>query len=416
MSSADRIGLELAPHIIRGVRVGKSTRSVSRKVEPGHEVQTLHDLLKELGSPNRTSIRIVLRGVPLATTRLLPLPPEAVTSVSEYIPIPIREAAWEALPFGEEDRTILLGAGRRSIEEALDTWGITPTSHIAPDAVGLTTPALLALESELSGDGDMLWTECLGTEHARALLFKRSGGKFIDVGFRAADEPAKFIVGAGALEHARTNTGAIAFRPGNFDPEFAIAYGATRWGTADFPVMPNLEPKDRREYRRKNEEARRARKIALAASLAIVALAGAIQIPIVFAAKASAEARAQAEARKTSAESEWNRACEELAKRIPPDRGPEEAIESVLSVASSFKAQVYITQLRSEPATIVYAGLPSAERGASSSIILIGRAETLESVESLRASLQNAGHHATVEEENKTERPAFAIDFRMSIR
>lgn len=348
------VGVELAGEIARVVIRGKTIEAF--------EASNLEKISPEA--------RYVLRSVQGATTQLIDKAPDDMGTISQYIPIPPRELAWQAIPF--EERTLLLAAMKEGVEEILDKWSIAESS-----GVGLTSAALLAIPSE----GDFIWRD-----GDRAVRVRREKGRTL------------------GIEQIEANLPGNVPLPSGLDQKFALAYGATLWGTEDFPVIPNLEPRERREMRTFLARRRRTRRVALAASVMLV-LGGALPFGI------ARSSLADAEKELVAAQDDRARLEEEFAKiDLPESPNPIPALTTdVLSLAAEHAPAIILANLHVEAAASSY-------KQPAAAAILRGRANSLDDVERLRASLETRFEDVVVEEAASTARSETNIDFRIRVR
>lgn len=415
MKNRDRIGLELNPKIIRGVRVGRRPKAVEIPVEENHEADALQKAIAQLGG--NASIRLVLRGLGVSTTRLLRQSPDQIGSISEQIPIPERDATWHTISLSE-NRTLLLAAQRRKVEETLDGWGFPPSSRLCPDAVGLTLAALIALEPELETDRDLVWIDS-----PRMLHMRRESGRIMDASAPQSGAIPKgaILCGPGAWEAAQSNPGCSVFRPGGFDSSYSLAWGAAHWGGESVPELPNLEPRERREWRARARQERVTQRRALLASLALL-LAGSGAYGFAWSNRTSAlEERAAAQSMYAAAESELQRVSESVASRgsSGSSRGDGLAVSQLIAIVARHTRDIFLTELSIQLPAGRFAALGSNHPEHR----LRGRARTLDSVEALRSDLAAAGFKSVVEEATETgraietgratetARPTFTVDF-----
>lgn len=421
MKPRDRIGIELNPKIVRGVRVGRRPRVVEVPVEENRESGALAKAIAQLGTD--ASIRVVLRGLGVSTTRLLPHPPDEIGSVSEQIPIPEREATWHMIPLPDR-RTLLLAAQRRKVEEVLDGWGLAPSSRLIPDAVGLTLAALVALESEVESGRDLVWID-----ERRILHLRREGLCIIEARAVTTIPLGSILCGPGAWEAAQSLPGGAVYRPGGHDSAFTLAWGAAHWGGASVPALPNLEPRDRVEWREAARRARTTRRRAHVAALALL-VCGSTVYGMAWRDRASAlTERDVAATERSSAEAELQRVSASVAARVGSAAGPGPTITRLLAIVARHSADLYLTGLssRSSEGRFVSLGGEAVEQR------IRGRARTLDAVEALQRNLTHEGFEATVEEAAVTGRgsvagggpgpaagdarpAAFTVDFTVRIR
>lgn len=422
MKNRDRIGLELNPKVVRGVRVGRKTRVVEVPVAENREADALAKAVAQLGAD--ASIRLVLRGLGVSTTRLLLHPPDEIGSVSEQIPIPERDATWHMIPLPAR-RTLLLAAQRRRVEEVLDGWGLSPSSRLIPDAVGLTLAALMTLESEVETGRDLMWID-----ERRLLHLRREGQRFIEARAVTTIPSGALLCGPGAWEAEQSNPGTALFRPGGNDSAFTLAWGAAHWGCESVPALPNLELRDRVEWRQTARQARTARSRAQAMALALLLLGG-VAYGSAWAGRTSARTeRDGALSERDVAESELKRVSDNVATRVGNTMGPGATISRLLEIVANHNDDLYLTELSSQISDGRFASLG----GGVVEQRIRGRARTLEAVEALKRDLSRGGFDATVEEAVVTGRTpvsassasgtlqrgsnlaAFAVDFQVQIR
>lgn len=409
MIARARVGLELAPNVIRGVRVGDSgaTRTFVLPVAAGGERAALAKAVRALGRD--ASIRLVVRGMRMAGSKLIPQPLQEIGAFTEHLPLAARESAWEAIPLLHE-RTLLLGVSRSELEARLDEWGLTPTAALSPRAVGLTAAALLALESDLTERGDWSWID-----GDRSLHFHVDGRRVRTITLLEQGARPMTVLGPGAKAYQASHAGVEVYRPAGLEPDFAVAWGATVWGTAAWPGVPNLEPKDRRDYRTRALAAARTSKRAQAAALTCLVLAGGVHFYGLRVQAGAETVSGDLGARKADLERNLASVCEAVAARLPSGPRAESDILEALQSLVPLQGRILLDACQWKASGGgAYAGLSAAtERGL---LTLKGRASTLDAVEAMRAALQSAGRVVDVQEAASTERPEYPVDFRMTVQ
>lgn len=408
MTSHAIVGLELAPSVLRGVRVGQNEEVLTFEtpIVPGGEGEALQRAIMQLGRD--ASIRIVLRGLIMAGTKLILQPLQDIGVYTEHMPMNARETSWEAVPLLRE-RTLLLGASRRELDSRLDDWGLTTSCSEVPNAIGLTVAALLTLESQLNAAGDWAWID-----GDRSLYFRVESGSVRSIELLTSSANPRTVLGSDADPYAKSHLGVDIFRPAGLDPRFAVAFGATLWGTEAWPELPNLEPKDRRDSRQKSRWASRITKRVQASALTCLLLAGLIHgYGLYIRSHSEAIAEAISERRKSN-EQRLASLASTLSSRITTTPNAEADIIDALTSLSDFAGDLTILGCVWKAESGRYSGLSQEkDRGILS---LWGHADSIEAVERARASLAKSGCLVDVPEAASTARPQLPIDFRMTAR
>ncbi len=336
------MGIECARSIYRGVRVaGKETVVGSARSLPA--------LLEQLKAAPGDDIRLALSGMKEARSDII----DNTSATNSSSPLdgldlqrPARELIWDQIPLGPTRRLLFL-APLSAINDEWTRLGIPADFPFTITAVGLETAALVAAAADLPGASPVIWAD-----ESATWLIERSDpqGRAINLRPARSQVPANVRILVGPLARARISWAkdADAGLAGGLDPDYFVAWGATRWGSRAFPWAPNLEPYERRQIRTKKRRGQRQRRLAWISAAALFLASLALPFPARWNQTRVDSLRDEAQKRTLAAEASILEAGALGERLAPSGRDLAEQVAMVLLTADTMVETIQVDQIEAE--------------------------------------------------------------------
>jgi hypothetical protein len=353
-SSMAIVGIEAARSVVRGVRVlgDAPPRAAS--------CPSIPELLERLGAEPDDDLRLAISGLDGARTvvlnRWFSVNKSALKAAD--IGIPDRDLIWDLAPLGK-GRTILWAVPTVLMERELERMELPKELARRFSAIGIDTSALAAAASSIPGSDPMIWADESGTYLLERAADARGTIRAQDLRPVTSHVPAnvKILTGPLAPIRIRWAKHAALGRPAGLDPEFFVAWGATRWKTSEISWWPHLEPIERKSVRDSEHRGSLWRRAIWVAAGGIFVAALALPIPARWRLSRLADAKVEAEARAHAAEIAIGAAASEGYGLAPPGRALRRDLAAILILADTMAESVRIDTVTASLAPSPYSAL-----------------------------------------------------------
>lgn len=336
------VGIEAARSVVRGVRVadGGGIRSAA--------CSSIPELLERLYAAPDDDLRLAISGLEGARTVILDrwfaVNKSALKAAD--IGIPDRDLIWDLAPLGK-GRTILWAVPAVLMERELERLALPRDLARRVSAIGIETAGLAAAASSIPGDDPILWADESATYLIERAADARGTIRAQALRPMTSHVPAnvKILTGPLAMIRMRWAKSAAPGRPADLDPEYFVAWGATRWRTPEIAWWPHLEPVERKSVRDAERRESMVRRAIWLAAAGIFVASLVLPIPARWRLSRLAENKAESVTRIRVAHQEIAIAASEGYRIAPPGRNLRRNLAAILSVADTMSESIRIDTL-----------------------------------------------------------------------